>query len=230
MYLTPAKMAGLFRLLDFPDEILFLIAGCLESSRRDLCALACVCVRISEIADRYCYRHLIISSEDQFKRLSNAISRKPQRLAFMQELILVPTVQHTPDIMIDLLSPVLASANMLQHLTVELPFHEDHQTAASLKTEYQDQVGELFADASLVSCIPKPRPFHRLRSCKYNFSLASERLNRKHDQENNVSHGHPACDRQISVRIALLFLVRFCEYIELFQAFFTTTPRPALFP
>lgn len=168
-------MAGPFRLLDFPDEILSLTAGYLESSRRDLCAFACVCVRISEIADRYCYRRLLISSEDQFKRLSNAVMRRPQRLAFIREVILVPAIHHATNTVVDLPYFMLVSANMLRHLTVELPFHGDYQIAASLETEYQDQMGELFEDASLVSCIPQPRPFQRLRSCKCNLSLMSGR-------------------------------------------------------
>ena len=114
-------MAGPFRLLDFPDEILSLIAGHLECGRRDLCAFACVCVRVSDIADRYCYRRLLLSSEDQFERLSNAIQRKPQRLAFIQELTLVPPVfDHMTDTVIDFPHFLLVSANMLQHLTVEL--------------------------------------------------------------------------------------------------------------
>jgi hypothetical protein len=69
---------------------------------------------------------------------------------------------------------LLVSANMLQHLTVELPFHESYRAARSFKTEYQDQLGELFLGAPLVSGIPVPRPFNRLRSCKYSLSLVSE--------------------------------------------------------
>src|SRR2546421_3419347 len=168
-------MAGPFRLLDFPDEILSLIAGHLECGRRDLCAFACVCVRVSDIADRYCYRRLLLSSEDQFERLSNAIQRKPQRLAFIQELTLVPPApHHMTNTVIDFPHFLLVSANMLQHLTVELPFHESYRAARSFKTEYQDQLGELFLGAPLVSGIPVPRPFNRLRSCKYSLSLVSD--------------------------------------------------------
>jgi hypothetical protein len=167
-------MAGPLRLLDFPDEILSLIAGQLESRRRDVCAFACVCVRVSDIADRYCYRRLLLSAEDHFERLSKAIQRKPWRLAFIQELTLVPPFHPTTNTVVGFPHFLLVSANMLQHLTVELPFHENYRAARSFKTEYQDQLGELFHGAPLVSRIPVPRPFHRLRSCKCSLSLVSE--------------------------------------------------------
>jgi hypothetical protein len=160
-------MAGPFRLLDFPDEILFLVAEYLESCRKDLCALTCVCVRLSEIADRYCYRRLLIGSEDQLKRLSSALQRKPQRLAFPQELILVPAIEHANSTVTDSLYIILEFTNMLQHLIVELPFHNNHVAATSLKTRFQDRFGELFEATSLVSCIAKPRALQRLRSCEY---------------------------------------------------------------
>lgn len=156
-----------FRLLDLPDEILFLTAEYLESCRRDLRALACVCVRISEIAERYYYRHVLLRSEDQFRRFSSAMQRKPQRLAFIQDVVLVPAAEHTTELTTDLPHFLLVSANMLQRLTVELPFQYDEETAASLNTHYYDRLGELFEDASVVGDVPKPRPFRRLRSCKY---------------------------------------------------------------
>jgi hypothetical protein len=160
-------MAGPFRLLDFPDEILFLVAEYLESCCKDLCALTYVCVRLSEIADRYCYRRLLIASVDQLKRLLSALQRKPQRLAFPQELMLVPSIEHANSTVIDSLYLMLESTNMLQHLTVELPFHHNHVAGVSLKSRFQDRFGELFEATSLVSCISKPRALQRLRSCEY---------------------------------------------------------------
>jgi hypothetical protein len=166
-------MASPFRLLDFPDEILFLVAECLQSCRRDLCAFSCVSVRFSSIADPCYYRRLLIKSDGQAKRLSKAVQRKPQRLAFIQELILVPAIEHTSNIIIDSLYLILQSTNMLQHLTVELPFHDDYSTAASLKRIYQDRFGDFFEAASLVSCVANPRTFHRLRSCEFYLSFVA---------------------------------------------------------
>ena len=153
-------------LLHLPDEIMFLICEYLESCRKDLCALACACVRLSEVADRCCYRCILIKSEDQVQRLWKALQRKPRRCSFIRELVLVPALEDASEIMDDL-PFVLESAYLIQNLTVELPFHTNLSTAASLKFKYRYQFADFLEAASLVSCVAKPRAFQRLRSCEY---------------------------------------------------------------
>ena len=158
-------MAIAHRLLDCPDEILFLIAECLESSHRDIRAFACTCVRLSEVADPCCYKCVLIKSEDQVNRLSKAVQRKPRRSSFIRELILVPAIEHASNIM-EGLSFVPEFMHLVQNLLVELPFHYNSSIAARLKLKYRYRFGDLFEAASLVSCVAKPRALQRLRSCE----------------------------------------------------------------
>ena len=152
-------------LLDFPDEILFLIAEQLETCRKDLSAFACTCIRLSEVADPCCYRRVLIRSEDQAKCLLKAVQRKPRRCAFIREFMLVPSIEHARNLM-DSLRFVLEVMHRVQDLTVELPFQSNSSIAASLKLKYRYRFGDLFEAASLVSCVATPRAFQGLRSCE----------------------------------------------------------------
>lgn len=157
-------MARPLGLLDFPDEILLLVAQQLEASRRSLGAFACVCVRLSEIVDPCYYRRLLITSRNQAKRLSKAVQRKPRRRVFMRELILVPAPKHARKIM-NALSPTPEIMHMIRHLMVELPFHVN-RSSDSFESRYQDRFSDLFEAASLLSWDPKPPALERLRSCE----------------------------------------------------------------
>jgi hypothetical protein len=163
-------MAHSIELLDFPDEILFSVAEYLYPWGRDLCAFARACVRLSEIAAPYFYRRLVIRTESQAKRLSNAIMRKHRRSTFIQELILVPDLEPARHIMLDVYW-TLDLMSALQHLTVELPFHESYTAAAVLQYRYQERFGEMFKEASLISFSPKTCALRSLRSCEYGISL-----------------------------------------------------------
>jgi hypothetical protein len=165
------NMARSVELLDFPDEILFSIAEHLDPWSRDLCALARTCIRLSEIAAPYFYRRLVIRTERQAKRLSNAIQHNRRRSTFIRELILVPDLEPARHIMLDLYW-TLGLMDVLQHLTVELPFHESYSAAATLKYRYQERFGEMFKEASLISFSPKSCALRSLRSCEYGIYLA----------------------------------------------------------
>jgi hypothetical protein len=162
-------MARPVELLDFPDEVLFSIAEYLDPWGRDLCAFARACIRLSEVAAPYFYKRLVIRTESQAKCLSNAIQREPRRSTFVQELILVPDLEPARHIMLDLYW-TLGLMNMLQHLTVELPFHESYTAAATLQYRYQERFGEMFKEASLISFSPKSCALRSLRSCEYGIS------------------------------------------------------------
>jgi hypothetical protein len=159
-------MARFVELLDFPDEILFSIAEYLDPWGRDLCAFARTCIRLSEVAAPYFYKRLVVRTEGQAKRLSNAIKLNHRRSTFIRELILVPDLEPARHIMLDLYW-TLDSMNVLQHLTVELPFHESYNAAAILQYRYQERFGEMFKEASLVSLTPKSCALRSLRSCEY---------------------------------------------------------------
>jgi hypothetical protein len=162
---SSTNMARSVELLDFPDEILFSIAECLAPWGRDLCAFARTCIRLSEVAAPCFYRHLVIRTEGQAKRLSNAIKQKHRRSTFIRELILVPDLEPARHIMLDLYW-TLDLMNILQHLTVELPFHESYTAAAVLQYRYQERFGEMFKEASLINFSPKSCAFRSLRSCE----------------------------------------------------------------
>jgi hypothetical protein len=164
------RMARPVKLLDFPDEILSPIAAYLDPWGRDLCAFARTCIRLSEVAAPYFHRRLVIRTESQAKRLSNAIQREPRRSTFIRELIFVPDLEPARHIMLDLYW-TLGLMNMLQHLTVELPFHESYSAAAILQYRYQERFGEMFKEASLISLSPEACAFRSLRSCEYGISL-----------------------------------------------------------
>jgi F-box-like len=177
------NMARSVELLDFPDEILFSIAEHLDPWGRDLCALVRACIRLSEIAAPYFYRRLVIRTEGQAKRLSNAIQCKRQRSTFIRELILVPDLEPARHIMLDLYW-TLSLMDVLQHLMVELPFHESYSAASTLQYRYQERFGEMFKETSLISFSPKSCALRSLRSCEYGIYL---------DCKNFRGTGFPTC-------------------------------------
>ena len=190
-------MARSVELLDFPDEILFSIVEYLDPWGRDLCAFARACIRLSEVAAPYFYRRLVIRTESQAKGLSNAIKRNPRRSTFIQELILVPDLEPARHIMLDLYW-ALDLMNVLQHLTVELPFHESPSAAAVLQHRYQERFGEMFKDASLISSSPKSCALRSLRSCEYDISLFGFQAFPRHGPihpRNFVPHSNIATSR-----------------------------------
>jgi hypothetical protein len=190
------RMARSVELLDFPDEILFSIAEYLDPWGRDLCAFARACIRLSEVAAPYFYRRLVIRTESQAKRLSNAIQRNPRRSTFIQELILVPDLEPARHIMLDLYW-TLGLMNVLQHLTVELPFHESPTAATILQYRYQERFGEMFKETSLISFSPKTCALRSLRSCEYGISLFGLQAFPRHGLCPQIS---PTCPQNSSTK------------------------------
>ena len=156
------------QLLEFPDEILILVAANL-ADRQDLCAFGQVCTRLTRISDYWLYRRLVVRTNDQAKCLLDAVKHKPLRSNLMRELIILPTIENAQNIP-NCLSSMPQSMQMLQHLMIEMPWCPGSDSSHESEVLWQKRFSGMFEDSSLFTYVPKPHALQRLVTCMSSIS------------------------------------------------------------